>query len=113
MKKTDKKTENNIRVALTEVCSIALEKYDGFAWITHTVNYKHFPCSLSIICVFENNEQLAIFCDDSDKEMFELIQNKLDSRGIKIDNIPQCVSFDTEENCSIKNDGKWRERFKA
>ena len=113
MRKSDKKIENNIRKVLTDVCTIALTEYAGFSWLTHFVNYSRFPDSLSIICVFDKNEQLDTFCADAcDKELRVLITSKLSSLGIKIDNVLQQVNFDTEENCSIRNNGKWHERFR-
>ena len=45
MRKTDKKLENTLIAALTEVCEAALEAFDGFQWLTHFVNYSHFPSS--------------------------------------------------------------------
>lgn len=35
MRKTDRKTENLLIRALTEACEIALERFDGFRWVTH------------------------------------------------------------------------------
>ncbi len=58
MRKTDKKHENAIRLALTEVCEQALEQVPGFIWLTHEVNYQRFPDSLQVICVFDNRESL-------------------------------------------------------
>lgn len=92
-----------------EVCDRALEKYEGFAWLTHFANYNHFPGSLSIVCVFDTNEQLAKANDESLRAM---IEQKLGSIDVKIQDIRQQVSFDTEENCKRENGGKWHERFR-
>jgi len=46
MRKTDKKRDNTLRLALTEVCDIALKDIAGFQWLTHCVNYSNFPQSL-------------------------------------------------------------------
>lgn len=109
MRKTDKKLDNALREALTEVCDMALEKYEGFAWLTHFANYNCFPGSLSIVCVFDTNEQLAKANDESLRAM---IEQKLGSIDVKIQDIRQQVSFDTEENCKRENGGKWHERFR-
>lgn len=109
MKKTDRKIENALREALTEACDLALEKYEGFMWLTHFVNYQNFPRSLSIVCVFETNEQ---HLKSNDDELRQIIKDKLMSIGININDIRQHVSFDTEENCERENNGKWQERFK-
>ena len=109
MRKTDKKTENAITRALTEACEMALEKQEGFMWLTHFVNYKNFPGSLSIVCVFDNNEQLS---KANDKELCATIKDKLASIDIVLNDIRQHVSFDTEENCAKENSGNWNERFK-
>ena len=109
MKKTDKKIENAIVAALTEACGTALEQHDGFTWLTHFVNYQKFPSSLSIVCVFDTNENLL----KANNEAIEaIIQAKLASIDIKIKDIRQHVSFDTQENCERDNNGSWDERFK-
>ena len=108
MRKTDKKLENALRVGLTEACEMALEKHEGFRWLTHFANYQHFPDSLTIVCVFETNEQLS----KADEEgVCEIIKNKLASININIKDIRQHINFDTEENCEKENNGKWNERF--
>ena len=109
MRKTDKKIENALRRALTEACDIALEKHEGFMWLTHFANYQNFPDSLSIVCVFDTNEQLSKANDDG---LRVIIKDKLASIDINIKDIRQSVSFDTEENCKKENNGKWNERFK-
>lgn len=98
MTKTDKKTENAIRLALTNVCEAALETVEGFQWITHTVNYKNFPNSLAILCVFDNPESL-ISARASEKDVYlkDQIQKELAAKNIEIRNINSVVSFDTEE----------------
>lgn len=61
MRKSDKKIENQIREVLTDVCEDTLKSYEGFLWVTHTVNYSSFPQSLKIICVFETSQDRANF----------------------------------------------------
>jgi len=108
MKKTDKKIDNAIRAVLTEVCDAALERQDGFKWLTHIVNYDNFPQSLRIVCIYDLNDHLAV----ADKEqMYKLIQSALARIDIRIKDIKQHVSFDTEENCDNYHNGKWAERL--
>lgn len=109
MRKTDKKIDNSIIKVLTEVCEIAQENYDGFKWITHFANYKNFPHSLSIVCVYDRNQQLQ---KTDTKRLCTLIKEKLASIDIDIYDIHQRVTFDTEENCQNENNGDWNERFK-
>ena len=108
MRKTDKKIENALRGVLTEACDMALEKHEGFMWLTHFANYRVFPSTLSIICVFDTNEKLS---KANIEGVREIIKNKLASMDINIKDIRQHVSFDTEENCIKENNGKWHERF--
>ena len=109
MRKTDKKMDKALVKVLTEVCDIALKDYDGFEWITHFVHYDHFPESLSVVCVFDTNEQLK---RTEPSGIYTLINEKLLSIGIKLNDIRRHVDFDTEENCAVENNGNWKERFK-
>lgn len=98
MKKSDKKIENAIKLALTNVCEEALETVEGFQWITHTVNYKNFPSSLSILCMFDNPESLiAAKASKKDNHLKSWIEKELAGQNIIIRNINSVVSFDTEE----------------
>ena len=108
MKKTDKKIDNALIRALTEVCDIAQENYDGFKWLTHFANYNNFPSSLSIVCIYGTNEQLK---KADVNGLRDLIYEKLLSIGINSKDLRRPVSFDTEENCSSENNGRWDERF--
>ena len=65
MKKSDKKIDNTVRKALTEVCEAALTEVAGFKWLTHFVNHNDFPDSLSVVCVFDTNVELANALADS------------------------------------------------
>lgn len=87
---------------------MALETHEGFMWLTHFVNYHNFPSSLSIVCIFDTNEQLS---KANDAELRAIIKEKLMSIDIKIKDIRQHVRFDSEENCAKENNGKWHERF--
>lgn len=107
MRKTDKKVDNNLRQVLIEVCEIALEEFNGFQWLTHLVSYSNFPKSLNIICVFDTNENFQHFLDAGERAVLTaLIEKKLSEGRIKINNIFDHVSFDTEENGVNSNNVK-------
>jgi len=114
MRKTDKKIENTIRQALTEVCELALESVAGFKWLTHKVSdYKNLPETLSILCVFETTDELSKALDTyQDVFMCRLIKEKLSVVNVDVKNIKQQVRFDSEEACKIYHNSKWHERFK-
>lgn len=97
MRKTDKKIDNNLRIVLTEVCEIALKEVTGFQWLTHLVDYSNFPKSLQVVCIFDTNENLSMFMQQSSKKsLISLIEKKLASIDIRLKNIKNHVLFDTE-----------------
>lgn len=109
MRKTDKKKDKILREALTEVCDIAQARFDGFKWLTHVANYNCFPDSLAVVCVFDTNAQLA----ETDKAgVCSLVKEKLKSIDMDIKDIHRHIVFDSEENCTNENDGKWQERLR-
>jgi hypothetical protein len=114
MTKTDKKIENMIREALTEVCELALENVNGFKWLTHLVaNYKIVSDSIAIICVFETNDDLSKAIETHQNEfLYQKIKEKLSAVSIEVKNIQQQVRFDSEEACEQYHGGKWVERLK-
>ncbi|MFT5707725.1 MAG: hypothetical protein ACI9ES_002025 [Oceanospirillaceae bacterium] len=112
MRKTDRKIDNQLRLALTDVCGIALKKIDGFQWLTHLVNYSDFPKSLRVVCVFDTNENLSGFLSQKSKiELTSLIQAKLHEVDIKVQNVADHISYDTEQNCENEHHGQWADRF--
>ena len=114
MRKTDKKTENAIRVVLTEVCEFALEYVNGFQWLTHSIgSYKSLPETLTILCVFNTEDDLISAQENSlDQSIMCLISKKLNTLNIPIKDIQQHVRFDTQEACNEYHQGKWQDRFK-
>tara|TARA_R110000787_G_scaffold99044_1_gene203502 strand:- start:226 stop:567 length:342 start_codon:yes stop_codon:yes gene_type:complete len=112
MRKSDKKIDNQIIKALTEVCQLALEDIDGFEWLTHSVNFDIFPASLKVICVFDTNSKLANYIASSNNlRLTSLITDSLADIGIKIQDVKQQVTLDSEENCTLHHDGNWRKRL--
>jgi len=112
MRKSDKKTENQIRDVLNDVCEDTLKSYDGFLWVTHTVNFSSFPQSLKIVCVFDTNQDRTNFLEGGgQQEVSVTIQKAFSQVGITLKNIDKHVSFDTQENCDRDHQGKWNYRL--
>jgi hypothetical protein len=112
MRKTDKKIDNQLRLVLTDVCEFALEEIDGFQWLTHLVNYTDFPKSLKVVCVFDTNENLSGFMSQKSKsELTSLIQAKLQDVDVKLKNVSDHISYDTEQNCEKEHHGQWADRL--
>ena len=82
MTKTEKKLEQQLIEALTEVCEIAKENLPGFQWITHEVNFKQWPKSLRVICQFENQGDLSKALHS--KRLINAIIDALNSLNIPI-----------------------------
>ena len=112
MKKNEKKIEKALREALTEVCETALDEVQGFKWITHLADHNDFPRSLSVVCVFDTNNDLSSALKAlKDEYLCSLIKEKLSAVDVHIKAIRPHVTFDTEEACSEENGGRWNERF--
>lgn len=112
MRKTDKKIDNQLRATLTDVCDVALKEYSGFQWLTHQVSYQKFPSSLKIICIFDSNAQLASFhFNHHGVALSELLQHRLQTIGIKLNNMAKHIEYDTEENCHAQHHGNWALRL--
>jgi len=112
MRKTDKKTERNVVAALKNVCETALGNIAGFEWLTHFVDYKRFPDSLSVVCVFSSRDALdRAHTSNKTGYLLDLIKQELLASNINIRSINHHVKFDTEEDCLEKNAGNWKHRF--
>jgi len=112
MRKTDKKRDNQLRLVLTQACDTALKEIDGFAWLTHIVNYSNFPNSLQVVCVFDTNEQLASYrASTANNRLTALIQHQLTDIGIKLKNVADHISFDSEQDCADEHGGNWAKRL--
>jgi len=112
MRKSDKKIDNQLRLVLTDVCEVALKQVDGFQWLTHSVNYSAFPRSLKVVCVFDTNQNLAVFMSQKSKaELTSLIKAKLSTVDVKVKNVADHIIYDTEQNCETEHQGKWADRL--
>jgi len=106
--KTEKKIDNNVRLALTSACETFLEDIPGFQWLSHQANYTNFPASLLITCIFNTPTSQG---NADEKAIHKLIQTKLLKIGVKIKAPKQQIIFDSEEACEHENGGNWPERF--
>mgnify|MGYP000456264572 CR=1 FL=1 len=106
--KTEKKIDNNVRLALTSACETFLEDTPGFLWLSHQANYTNFPSSLLITCIFNT---LTSQENADEKAIHKLIQTKLLKIGVKVKAPKQQIIFDSEEACEHENGGNWTERF--
>ncbi len=112
--KTEKKIDNNVRIALTAVCDEALQKVAGFEWLTHQANYTNFPASLLITCVFQSDADLSAALESGDSAWLQKqIQSKLLKVGVKFKALNKQVIFDTEEQCRDNNGGDWSARLQS
>ncbi|GEA50829.1 hypothetical protein VIN01S_16330 [Vibrio inusitatus NBRC 102082] len=107
MRKSDKKIENQIRDVLTKVCEDTLKGYDGFLWVTHTVNFSSFPQSLKIVCVFDTNQNRTNFLvGESQHYVSTTIQKGFDKVGIQLKNVAKQISYATQKNCEWSHQRK-------
>ncbi len=114
MKKSDKKTESLLIKALKNSCETALSNIEGFQWLTHFANLSNFPKSLLVVCIFDTNEnKCKMIASNKQAYLHSLIDENLHAVGIVLKDIQSHVRLDTEEDCSIDNNGKWNERFKV
>ncbi|WP_206483677.1 Fis family transcriptional regulator [Thalassotalea sp. G2M2-11] len=112
MKKTAKKIDKQLRESLTQVCEYSLEQYNGFQWLTHTVNYANFPKSLKIICIFDTEQNLkALLQSNAQLELNKQIQAALFKINITLPNATSQISYDSEEKCQQTHNGNWASRL--
>lgn len=113
MRKSDKKIDNQLCKALTEVCESSLENIAGFKWLTHLVNYQRFPESLHIVLVFQTDADIERF-KQNDREVMhlqQLIKMAVASIGIELKRIEKHLSYDSEQQCELHQQGDWAARF--
>ncbi|MCE2593655.1 Fis family transcriptional regulator [Motilimonas cestriensis] len=112
MRKIDKKIEQQIVTALTQVCDQALTKVAGFEWLTHSVNYQQVSTSLLVTCVFTEQDQLRQCLVDKQDALFkQWVEQALAKQGIKLKNVQRQVQFDSESACKEQHNGNWSKRL--
>ncbi len=109
--KTQKKTDNRIRLALTSVCEQSLKDVAGFQWLTHQADYSNFPASLLITCVFDTDDALEVAHRQGlTGAMKKNIQVTLLKIGVRFKGLEKQVIFDTEEACINEDGHDWSRR---
>lgn len=114
MKKSDKKLDNQIRLALNELCESHLKSVNGFEWLTHQANFARFPESLMVVCVFNDNESLAAAKQSGELTAIESrLISILNNLNIKLNKPTKHFHFDTEQNCTETHAGNWAKRLQS
>lgn len=108
LSKTQKKIDNNVRIALTACCDESLKDIPGFQWLTHQADYANFPASLLITCVFDKkSEQQEAQENGQALALQKLIQSKLLKIGVRFKKIDAQILLDSEEACTLDHNGEW------
>lgn len=103
LKKVNKKLDSIVVTSLTKVCEQAKEDIHGFAWVTHTADYKNFPASLLITCVFDTQHNLANAQNSGQQlALMNNIFEKLRDNKIVINDPNKTIRFDTEDSGAAK-----------
>ncbi|WP_220720618.1 hypothetical protein [Agarivorans litoreus] len=85
MRKMDKKRDKDIVAALTEVCEDAKQRCEGFAWISHSVNFQRFPDSLLVSCAYASQSLLSEASESGEQqELTQQVVAALANKGIVI-----------------------------
>lgn len=112
LSKTNKKIDNNVCRALTEVCEQSKIDIAGFQWLSHTANYTQFPGSLMVTCVFDCQQSLdRARAEKSEVELQKRVQKQLFKVGIVLKDPRQNLRLDSEEACDLENSGDWATRL--
>ena len=112
MKRNQKKIESSIVIALTDVCETLKEKYTGFLWLTHFVDYANFAQSLKLVFVFDTKISLEnAMNDDLFKTIFVLTESRLKRESVTVIRIDKAVYFDTEEMGADVDNMKWCRKY--
>lgn len=112
MKKQQKRTESGLIKALTQACELSKSDVPGFEWLTHSVDYKLFPNSLQITCVFDTQEQLLKAKKNAHTDLLQArIERQLSDIGISLKKPDHHIHFDCEEACAAEHAGDWQRRM--
>ena len=99
MNKIEKQMDKKIVKVLTDVCEKAKYDLDGFAWLTHLADYKAFPQSLKVICVFHNQEALSTSIENGQRQrLIDFIQRGFSDVNIQIKQLNKHIIFDNDED---------------
>ena len=114
MKKSDRKTENQIVKALNAVCDTLTDDVEGFCWLTHFVNYANVLQSLRVVVVFDTDQALSnAESSGLRKSISALVLEQLENNMICVANSSKTVSFDSEMQGADVNNTYWCRKHAA
>jgi len=113
-KREHSRTERKLVATLTHACEQATYQLPGFEWLTHRVDYQHFPHSLVVTWVFDTSANLSKALNSDAKQlMLALTATALAEAGVGIRDITQHVDFDSEQECLRTHNGDWKRRLRS
>jgi len=111
-KREQAQIERRLVVTLTEACETAKARIVGFAWLTHEVDFAHFPSSLRVTWVFDTraNRDQAL-AGESARQMHELTAEALREAEVEVHQVSAHLVFDSEEHCQQVSAGNWQQHL--
>ena len=104
--------ERELARSLTTACELAKTEFEGFEWLTHRVDYEHFPESLVVTWVFDKDAEMHQASLGSGRtRIAELTRTALEDTGTSISRIEVHLEFDSEERCTAIHGGDWATRL--
>ncbi len=111
-KRDQTRMERQLSSCLTQACEAGKAEIVGFSWLTHEVDYAHFPESLQVTWVFATEAQRAMAIGQGQgARMQVLTRAALAEAGIDMDALIAPVRFDSEEACKRNDGGDWQRRL--
>ncbi len=90
--------ERELIRTLTLACETAKSEIVGFQWLTHEVDYAHFPQSLMVNWMFDSEAHKARALASTDKaRMLALTLAAFDEVSISVTRIADHVAFAVEQ----------------
>ncbi|WP_338525390.1 hypothetical protein NUH87_07125 [Pseudomonas batumici] len=111
-KREQAQIERRLVATLTEACETAKARIVGFAWLTHEVDFAHFPSSLRVTWVFDTraNRDQAL-AGESARHMHELTAAALREAEVEVHQVAAHLAFDSEEYCQQVSAGNWQQHL--
>lgn len=108
------KLERQLVASLTDACELAKAEVAGFVWLTHCVDYQHFPESLVVIWVFDTDAHLAsALKGDAKQRLHDLTASAVSNAGVALDSVSHHIDFDSEQACQCTHGGDWQRRLRS
>ena len=97
-KRTYAGIERELIRTLTDACETAKSEIVGFQWLTHDVDYQHFPQSLIVTWVFDSEANKAkALAGAANARILELTLAAFEAVGISVARIADHVAFSVEQ----------------